>query len=63
VSAVNFATVYVGLGDREKALNWLEKGLEERAIEMLFLKTDARFDPLRSEPRFQRLLERMNFPN
>ncbi len=63
VSAVNFATVYVGLGDKEKALGWLEKGLDERATEMLFLKTDARFDPLRSEPRFQRVLERMNFPN
>ena len=56
------ATVHLGLGDTEKALSWFEKGLEERATEMLFLKTDARFDQLRSDPRFQRLLERMNFP-
>jgi TolB-like protein/DNA-binding winged helix-turn-helix (wHTH) protein/tetratricopeptide (TPR) repeat protein len=63
VSAVNFATAYVSLGDKETALNWLERGLEERATEMLFLKTDPRFDPLRSDARFQRLLERMNFQN
>ena len=63
VSAVNFATVYVGVGDTEKALESLEKGLEERATEMLFLKTDPRFDPLRSDARFQSLLDRMHFPN
>jgi TolB-like protein/DNA-binding winged helix-turn-helix (wHTH) protein/Flp pilus assembly protein TadD len=63
VSAINFATIWIGLGDTGKALEWLEKGVEERATEMIFLKTDPRFDPLRSEVRFQQVLRRMNFPN
>jgi TolB-like protein/DNA-binding winged helix-turn-helix (wHTH) protein/Tfp pilus assembly protein PilF len=62
VPATDFAFVYVALGEKEKAFLWLEKAYEERWMEMLLLKTDARFDPLRSDPRFQDLLRRMDFP-
>ena len=63
VPATDFALVHLGLAERDTALRWLERGLEEHANEMMWLKVDARFDPLRSEPRFQRLLRAMNFPN
>jgi tetratricopeptide (TPR) repeat protein len=59
---VPVAAVYVGLGDKEEALSWLGKAYAERAAELDFLKVDPRFDPLRSDPRFQDLLRRMNFP-
>jgi len=62
VPAVDFAIVHLGLRENEQALSWLQKGYEERATEMLFIKVDPRFDPLRSDPRFQALLQRMNFP-
>jgi len=48
------------LGDREHALTYLERACDEAAAGILFLKVDKRFAPLRNEPRFERLLERMH---
>jgi TolB-like protein/Tfp pilus assembly protein PilF len=62
VPASDFAIVYVGLGEKAQAFSWLQKAYEERATELVFLKADPRFDPLRSDPRFQDLIRRMNFP-
>ena len=62
VSAVNFANVYIGLRDQDRAMSWLEQGYKERYFEMMLLKVDPRFDSLRSDPRFEDLLRRMNFP-
>jgi TolB-like protein/Tfp pilus assembly protein PilF len=56
------ARINLVLGRREDALTWLEKAYRERASLMVLLKTDPRFDELRSEPRFQDLMRRMNFP-
>jgi len=58
-SPFNIALVYVGLGDKDRALDWLEKAAEERARQIVFLKQDAVFDPLRGEPRFQALVRRV----
>ena len=49
-------------GDKEEALNWLEKAYHERSPDMYWIKTNPKFDFLRAEPRFQDLLRRMNFP-
>ena len=56
------ACLYIGLGENQRALDWLEKAYEERDPNMIFLKVDFGLDPLRSDPRFQNLLRRMNFP-
>jgi TolB-like protein/DNA-binding winged helix-turn-helix (wHTH) protein/Tfp pilus assembly protein PilF len=56
------AEVYAGLGDRQEALNWLEKAYAEHAANLDLLKVNPAFDPLRADPRFQQLLRRMNFP-
>ena len=61
VPATHIALIYVGLGEREKALEWLEKGFEQRDPKMTFLKVEPKWADLRSEPRFQELLRRMNF--
>jgi len=61
VSALNFAQIYASLGDNEQAFAWLDKALEEQAIWLPFLKVDVKFDPLRSDPRFQTLLRRVGF--
>ena len=60
VSPLDIAIIYVGLGEKDKAFKWLEKGFEDRSGYMEFLKIDAFFDPLRSDPRFADLLRRMN---
>lgn len=56
------ATIYVGLGEKEEAFRWLEKGYETRENCMIYMKTDPAFDPLRADPRFSDLLRRVGFP-
>jgi len=53
---------YALLGEKDQALDWLEKGYEEHDDQMYLIKVDPRFDSLRPAPRFQILLRRMNFP-
>jgi hypothetical protein len=62
VSAYDLATIHCALGEIAGALDWLEQGYAERTHRMAFLKVDPRLDPLRGEPRFATLLERMAFP-
>ena len=57
--SLGFARIYVGLGDKEQAFAWLEKGCEERETPIYFLKVDPIWDPLRSDPRFNDLLRRV----
>jgi TolB-like protein/Tfp pilus assembly protein PilF len=54
--------IYAALGKKDEALRWLETAYRERDPWMLLLKTEAGFDDHRSDPRFQDLLRRMNFP-
>jgi eukaryotic-like serine/threonine-protein kinase len=56
------ARLYARLGKKEEALKWLEKAYSDRVGAMLFLKSEPAFDSWRSDPRFQSLLQRMNFP-
>jgi serine/threonine protein kinase/Tfp pilus assembly protein PilF len=62
VSPYFLAEIYTGLGENEEAFRWLERAYEERANLLVFLKVEPKVDPLRSDPRFQDLLRRMNFP-
>jgi TolB-like protein/Tfp pilus assembly protein PilF len=62
VSPYGVAAIYVGLGEKEQAFEWLEKAFDEDNTELTFLKVDPRLDPLRAEPRFRQLLERAGFP-
>ena len=59
---LNIAVDYAKLGEKDNALDWLEKAFDEHNDPMYSIKTDPVFDPLRSEPRFQALVRRMNFP-
>jgi TolB-like protein/Tfp pilus assembly protein PilF len=58
-----FAIIHVGLGETEISLDWLEKSFQSRDNWMVYAGVDPRLDPLRSEPRFQDLLERLNYPD
>jgi len=55
----HIAMLYNGLGERDKALEWLERGFEERDPKMVFLKVDPKWDNLRNEPRFADLMRRL----
>jgi eukaryotic-like serine/threonine-protein kinase len=56
------ARIYAGLGEKDKAFEWLEKSYEDRSIGTGFasMKVDPTFVTLRSDPRFADLLRRMN---
>jgi len=62
VPALSRVGVYVGLGEKGQAFEWLEKAYEDRSIGSTFarIKVDPIYDPLRSDPRFADLLRRMN---
>ncbi|HEX6126320.1 MAG TPA: tetratricopeptide repeat protein [Pyrinomonadaceae bacterium] len=59
ISATTFAFIYTPLGEKDKAIASLEKGYEERAFQMQFLKVDPRWDKLRDDPRFTDLMRRV----
>ena len=63
VGTYGVAIIHAGLGEKDQAFEWLEKAYEVRDQGMRFLKVDQTLDPLRSDPRFQDLLRRMNFPS
>ena len=63
VSSYYTAIVYLGLGDKRRALDGLEKAYEARDWSLLSLKMERIFDPLRSEPRFIALMKKLNFEN
>jgi adenylate cyclase len=62
VSPMTMALAYARIGQSEQALAWLEEAYRQRAPELSGLKVNPLFDFLRSKPRFQDLLGRMNFP-
>jgi Tfp pilus assembly protein PilF len=57
--AAAIALIYGQLGDRDNAFRWLERAVEERSSFLLFIKVSPRVDPLRSDPRFRELLQRI----
>ncbi|MCZ6776180.1 MAG: hypothetical protein O7D34_06970, partial [Ignavibacteria bacterium] len=56
----DIAIVYIGLGVRDQAFEWMQKAYEERSGSMVFLKVDPVWDSLRSDPRFTAFLKKMN---
>ena len=59
VSPFEIAEVYATLGDRDNAMVWLEKSYSQRESRIPYLEVDKRFDPVRTDPRFQDLLRRV----
>jgi TolB-like protein/Tfp pilus assembly protein PilF len=59
VSPVAFATIHVGLGEIDRALDWAERALDERRGWLCYLKVNPLMDPMRGHPRFAALIERM----
>jgi class 3 adenylate cyclase/Tfp pilus assembly protein PilF len=53
------ALIFVGLGDIDAAVAWLERAYEERSSWLLWIGVEPRFDPLRTDSRFASLLRRM----
>ena len=61
VPSYGLAAIYDAIGEREIALDLLERSFAERDALMVFLKVDAKWDDLRSQPRFVELMRKMKF--
>lgn len=59
VPSVYFAVIYIGLDRKDDAFHWLDKAYDERCEYLVYLATEPMADPLRSDPRFPRLLSRI----
>lgn len=62
IPASYVALIYIGLGQKEQAFTWLHKSVEERSEAVLYLKAEPVVDPLRSDPRFPKLLGLVGLP-
>jgi len=62
VSSLYYAVIYIGLGEKTKALDWLDRAYKERNDRLVYLNVEPMADPLRPEPRFQALLKRLHLP-
>ncbi len=54
-----FVKIYCGLGEKDRAFEWLEKAYAERDTSLMHILTDESINQLRSDPRFERILEKM----
>jgi DNA-binding winged helix-turn-helix (wHTH) protein/TolB-like protein/tetratricopeptide (TPR) repeat protein len=61
VPSYAIALIYAGLGDKDKAISWLQRAYEDRSTGMAFLRTDPELSSLHSDPRFQELSRRVSF--
>jgi serine/threonine-protein kinase len=59
LTPVAFAMLHAGLGEADPAFEWLDRAVEDRRGWLAYLKVEPLLDPLRSDARFTRLLERM----
>ena len=59
VSSFDMAVIHAGLGETDRTFERLDRALEERAYGLVLIQVDPRLDPLRDDPRFRRLDERV----
>ena len=60
VSPANRAAVYLGLGEKEQALDWLEKAYENWDLIFWWINGDQLYDSLRGAPRFEALIQKVD---
>ena len=61
-SPLVIATLYADLGDKDQAFHWLNTAYQERDWQLEGLKTNFQFDPIRSDPRFAELVQKVGLP-
>ena len=58
----HMALIHMGLGDNDKAFEFLEEAVDKRVWYLVFLNADPMFGPLRGDPRFARLVRKVGLP-
>jgi tetratricopeptide (TPR) repeat protein len=62
VTSYGVATVYTGLGEKDKAFEWLNKAYDERSNWLVWLKADPRWAPLKDDKRYTELVNKIGLP-
>ena len=62
VPPYHVAQIYARLADKQQTLDWLEQAFNERDTQLTYMKVEPAFDEIRSDPRFQRLQQRLAMP-
>jgi tetratricopeptide (TPR) repeat protein len=62
VPSYAIAIIYLGLGEKDDALKWLEKDIAEHSSQATYYAVDPVLDDLRPDPRFKEMLKRLNLP-
>jgi eukaryotic-like serine/threonine-protein kinase len=62
VAPFEIATIYIGLGEKERTFEWLEKAYVDHSPWLIWLNVDPRFDGIRADSRYQDLRRRMGLP-
>jgi serine/threonine protein kinase/tetratricopeptide (TPR) repeat protein len=57
------AVIHIGLGEKDQAFQWLQKAYQDRSAWLVYLKVDPFFDPVRTDPRFADLMQRVGLSN
>ena len=63
VTPYGVALIYAGLGEKDQALNWLQKALEDRSHWLVWMRLDPRWDPIRKDARFEEISRRVGIAN
>lgn len=63
VTAYAVALVHAALGARDSTFAWLNKAVDERTHWLLWLNRDRRWDPVRADPRFRAIVQRVGLPD
>jgi TolB-like protein/Flp pilus assembly protein TadD len=63
VQPLALATIHIGLGEANDAFDWLAKAMEDRSAGLVYLKVDPAFDPVRTDPRFSEMVQRVGLPS
>jgi serine/threonine-protein kinase len=61
ISPVELAIIHIALGNSQRALDWIEDAVDDRRGWAAYLRVHPQMDPLRGEPRFAALIQRMKF--
>lgn len=62
IDPVSIGLLYMGLGDKDLAMQYFEQGYETHAPWMVYLKRGPPFDAMRGDPRFEKLIQKLKFP-
>ncbi len=62
ISPIAFVMVYAGIGDRDRAFEWLDRAFQDREHTLTLLTFDSVLESLSPDPRFNEFLDRMNLP-